>query len=345
MKVLISECTYKKLLVERIDFSSFNIQDELCPYIFHQNLKMKEEVAGSLMEIAKDFYAFLQLDWAGDILFDVQLVGSLASYNWSETYSDIDLHIVIPFDKISENKDLLENDFWALKTVYNYEHKLKIKGFEVEVYVQDTEEEVESAGIFSVMRQTWIKKPEKFEPKIDRRKVQNIVGSFEELVKEALSAYRKGDYDEAMNLTNEIQDKFKELRKFGLENGGEYSAQNLAFKAMRRNGLMDKVNNMDKEAFDRSVSIDKTAKERGKENLVKKKKKEDDPQVKRSDKKAPDPDKDGYKDGIEYSINGRRFNSLRDAEKELNIPHSTLNYRVNNDAVKWGGYRKLTSSK
>lgn len=345
-KYLITERVYRKVLLERIDFSSFEMKDELCPYIFHPNLKMHGEVAEKLMSIARDFYDFLQLDWVGDILFDVQLVGSLASYNWSENYSDIDLHIVIPFDKITENRDLLDNDFWALKTVYNYEHKLHIKGFEVEVYVQDVNEEIESNGIFSVMRQTWIKKPVKTDVKIDRRKVQNIVAGFEKMVGEALSQYRQGNYDEALKITTKVQDKFKELRDYGLSHGGEFSIQNVAFKAMRRNGLIDKVNNLDKEIFDKENSINKSAREIGKTNIEKRKSApRKRVQSGNTGGKEKTKDKDGYADGIEYYINGRKFSSLRAAEQELNIPHSTLNYRINSDSPKYGSYRKVTSAK
>jgi hypothetical protein len=48
----------------------------------------------------------------------------------------------------------------AKKSEWNQEHDVKIYGYDVELYGQDINEHVESGGIYSVMKNEWIQKPE-----------------------------------------------------------------------------------------------------------------------------------------------------------------------------------------
>ena len=337
------------LLTEAIDFKSFQIKHELTPDIFHENSKMKEEVRKSLLEMASNFFDFLQFDWLqeDEKYVDVWLVGSLASYNWSPVYSDIDVHLIIDYKKITENIDLLENDLWALKTLYNDQHKLHIKNYDVELYLQDINEDIKSNGIFSILKQTWIKKPEKLtNVNFNKRKVQQYVKGIENQVEEAIKLFRLANYDEARNLAQDVQDQVMELRKVGLAEGGEFSDKNIAFKALRRNDTVKKLERLNILSFDKEVSIEpsnaeKFEKEPEQFNNKRAAQVEPEKNSKKNDQ-VEDEDEDGYTDGIAYSIQGRKFGSLRDAEKVLNIPKSTIEYRVNSETGKWGSYKKLT---
>lgn len=346
MRLLIESHQWN-LLREDIDYNSFLEKETLCRWIFHDNLKMKQEVAESLMKVAKDFFDFLQLDWLPQGMFDVQLVGSLASYNWSESYSDIDLHVVVDTSQISPNTDLVERDLWGLKTLYNQEHSITIKGFDVEVYTQDVHERVESNGIFSVMRQTWIKKPEKLNPTIDKKKIKTLVAQMEAKIKEALSEYRQGNFDYARQLAESIMEEMKAMRKRGLSHGGEFSPENLAFKALRRNSMLDKVHLIATKSFDGETTIKKSAAENIEIAEKDREKQIEKAQDKVGQTKSIDINKTdgGYSDGIQYKIMGKSFSSLRDAESQLGVPHSTLNYRINSKSPKWGAYKKLTTDK
>lgn len=345
MIILLSE--NQQRLLESIDYKGFLEKDSLCYYLFHDNLKMKEEVASRLMKIARDFYDFLQLDWLPDMLFDVQLVGSLASYNWSEIYSDLDLHIVIDYSKISSNKNLVESDFWALKTLYNLEHDISIKGFDVEVYVQDIHDDIKSNGIFSIMRQTWIKKPEKLKPQIDKRRIESIVTKIKTKIREILGEYRLGNYDYAQEMAEKLMEDIMSLRKKGLSGVGEFSPENLAFKTLRREGLIKQLVQIERDSFDGAVSYDKSVSEKialHKKEMEKKMKRSQEKVGKTKNIKIGKPF-EKHKDGIQYKIMGRSFGSLRDAAKALGIPHSTLNYRINSKNPKWGSYKKITIQK
>jgi hypothetical protein len=45
------------------------------------------------------------------------------------------------------------------------------------------------------------------------------------------------------------------FRKCGLEDSGEFSPENLAFKALRRNGYLEKLGDLSREAYDKMMTI------------------------------------------------------------------------------------------
>jgi tetratricopeptide (TPR) repeat protein len=280
------------------------------------------------MVIANNFYDFLNLDFIDEKMQDVWLVGSLASYNWNEIYSDLDLHILVDYDKISMDHDLLDSQFAMAKNLYNETHDLEINGFNVELYVQDINEHLESNGIYSVMRQTWIKHPKKETPKINKKKVLRFATELEQQINKALALYRAKQYKAAIRKAEQILEDMKDMRKNGLKLKGEFSSENLAYKLLRRSGALDKLNKLKRVSFDQAVSIG--------EKKPKKAKKAPQP----VDNKVKRPKDDNYTDEISYLINGKPYPSLRVAAKELNIPKSTIEYRVKSPDFK--GYTKVT---
>ena len=98
---------------------------------------MKKEIRKNLLKIAEDFYSSLDVDAE---IYDVILTGSLSNYNYSR-YSDYDLHILIDFKDINDDVDLVKKFVDMSRKIWNEEHDIKLKGFEVEVYIQEKNEE------------------------------------------------------------------------------------------------------------------------------------------------------------------------------------------------------------
>jgi hypothetical protein len=46
------------------------------------------------------------------------------------------------------------------------------------------------------------------------------------------------------------------MRKCGLEKGGEFSVENLAFKVLRRNGYLEKLSNIKTKSYDKLMSLE-----------------------------------------------------------------------------------------
>lgn len=138
MKSLVDELSEDKEKDEKI-IKTFYSKDSLSDDIFQttgNEYKMIPIIRERLLEICDNFIEFLGVDF---FVHDVVLTGSLANYNWSE-FSDIDLHIIIDYEDTGHNIDLLKEFFDAKKGVWNALHDIKIKNYEVELYVQDVTE-------------------------------------------------------------------------------------------------------------------------------------------------------------------------------------------------------------
>ena len=158
------------------DLFDLSIKKELNQSIWDGE-KLNTLVRERLLKIADDFIEDLEIVEKEDIE-DIRLTGSLANYNYT-SYSDIDLHVIIDFQKLSADEKFIESFFKNKRTIWNNEHDIFIKGFDVELYVEDDNEEHHSTGIYSVLNDEWYKKPKPTKKKIDKKavlkKVQDII--------------------------------------------------------------------------------------------------------------------------------------------------------------------------
>ena len=241
---------------ERI-VKSFETKDILSNEIFDESkdgFKMKEVVRKRLIEIANDFVESFGVEF---FIHDVVLTGSLANFNWSE-FSDVDLHVLIDMGEIDGDNDspilmtIIKEFFDAKKNVWNEKHDIKIKGFDVEVYVQDVEEPHISSGVYSILHDKWEIEPKKETPNIDDRK---ILEKGEDFAKKIDQLVDLGISDEVLPKIESLRKKLKQFRQSGLETGGEYSYENLTFKLLRRNGYINKLLKLKTDIIDKKLSI------------------------------------------------------------------------------------------
>jgi len=236
--------------------SSFYVQDSLNPKIWvnpeSTESSMIPEVKEKLLEIANEFVNFLGVEI---FVQDIHMTGSLANYNWSE-YSDIDLHILYDFNESGDKKELLVELFKLKKTLFNSTHNIKVRGFDVEMYVQDTKESHFSTGVYSVLFDEWIATPSKDEVTIDEEKLKSKVDSWTDLIDTTIENVEDDELDDAMLTIDGIKDKLKKYRSIGLENFGEYSYENLTFKFLRRNGYIQKLFDFTNELMDKRLSLE-----------------------------------------------------------------------------------------
>ena len=232
---------------------SFYLKDELSSKLW-DNFKLDKEVRGSLLQIAQDFYEKIELP--ADVI-DIALCGSLCNYNWSEKYSDYDLHVIINFSQVDENYELVEKLVDYAKKVWNEQHDIKIKGYEVEIAIQDAEDWKKGissgrmGGVFSLMDNKWIKRPEKkdFEPdeKMISEKAKTIMMQVDDIEKES----DEDKYDAFEKKISKVWKKIKDYRQSGLESeSGEFSIGNLVFKLLRRNGYIGKIMELKRKNYD-----------------------------------------------------------------------------------------------
>lgn len=249
---------YRKLLdeisVDDIDFKASGVlQDSLSDVLWDKDGNMKSEVKISLLKAAQEFYKFLKIEAP---IRDVIVVGSMAHYTYNET-SDIDVHVVIDYDKIDDDEDLVSEFLHAKKTVWNSKYDVKIKGHEVELYAQDSEQDTHSNGEYSLVKNKWNSKPEKNNSKIDVEDVKKKAVSFIGMIEKAEKA---NGFDKIGKLVDRISDKIWNARSKGLETDKEeLSAANLAFKYLRKKGYLDKLSDLKIQSFNDYISIDEKA--------------------------------------------------------------------------------------
>ena len=230
---------------------SFKPKDTLSPQIFEVDggeITMRPEIRKKLLEISDEFIETFGVEF---FIHDIVLTGSIANYNWSN-FSDVDLHIIIDFKESKYNSDLVKEFFDAKKNVWNEKHEIVIKGYDVELYVQDVDEPHVSSGVYSVLHDKWEIEPKQEKANIDDNK---ILGKAEYYAKKIDSIVNSGENENILPSIEKLRGKIKEFRQCGLENGGEYSYENLVFKLLRRNGYIEKLLKLKTNVTDKKLSI------------------------------------------------------------------------------------------
>lgn len=197
--------------------------DQLNPLLW-KNGELREEVSEKLREIADAFVNFINVKKLK--VTDYIITGSNAAYSYVPG-SDIDLHIIVKGLPTEEERELYD----AKKALWNKLHVITIRKMPVEVYVQGDEEAHVSNGIYSINEDKWIQTPIKSEPNINHVSVQHKVRYYTRLIKEALES-------NDISFCKEVKEKIKKMRKRGLSEKGEWSIENVTFKALRYKGLI-----------------------------------------------------------------------------------------------------------
>ena len=213
-------------------------------------MKLDPEVRRKLIEIAIHFAEYL--DIPEESVEDVTFTGSMANFHYGPK-SDIDLHIVLDYKDIDDNVDLVKKMLRAKKALYNDRHDIKIKDREVELYPQDASEPHYSTAVYSVKNGEWITKPTPVYVDIDDAMIRRKA---EELMDKGRLVINTEDLYDKIERLEKFKDKIMDMRKAGLEKGGEFSVENLIFKELRNNGFLEKLLMAINNNIDKSLSLD-----------------------------------------------------------------------------------------
>jgi len=229
---------------------TFKVQPDLNRQFWTSENKLNPTIRKALLRIAKEFYDSIELENKPKIK-DIVFTGSLANYNYSD-YSDVDLHLLFDFGK---DKELLSQFFLLAKSKWNDKHDVTIKGYDVEVYAEDEKSPHVSTGLYSVMKDTWLKEPKKETPVFDELDVKTKVNYFVSMVKQLFQQYQEGKLEGLDTKIEKLRDKLSKFRQGGLQLGGEFSTENIAFKLLRRMGYMEKLARLQDTVVDKQLSV------------------------------------------------------------------------------------------
>ena len=215
----------------------------LNPQLFDESDNLKQDVLESLKVIGKAFYENTELEAP---VKDILMIGSSAGYNWTPT-SDIDLHILIDFKDIDENKDLVKGYVDALKSNWNQSHHIRVGNHPVEVYIQDVDEKNKSQAIYSVLNDKWVLKPEYEDLEIDKDAIKKKYKDLTDRINKAVE-------NEDLAALKKLMKKIYDMRQTGLDSVGEYSTENLVFKLLRTKGYINLIKDTSKNITDKNLS-------------------------------------------------------------------------------------------
>jgi ribosomal protein S18 acetylase RimI-like enzyme len=218
--------------------------DQLNPKLFVGN-RLDPAVKKQLIEIAKDFLQELGVE---DIkVKDITLSGSNAAYSYTP-HSDLDLHVLIDYNQFPNNP-VYKELFMAKKNLYNDSHDITIRGIPVELYAQDSNEPFVSLGQYSILNDKWIQIPSKRRANFDQNATKSKFGKLQDFVLRALKEKNVSKVKQALDI-------IKRYRKAGLTKGGEFSPENLAYKALRNQGAIQKLFDLRDKLHSKHLSIE-----------------------------------------------------------------------------------------
>jgi predicted nucleotidyltransferase len=219
---------------DAVDVSSIQMHDTLCPLIWDDET-MKPDVRKTLLMNAKRFIEFSDIE--GLKFDDIMLTGSMANFNYNEN-SDLDVHVILDFSQVSENKEFVGDFFKLKKTLWNDKLPIQVKGHDVEMYFQDSAEPHTASGTYSLFKNDWINKPTKKIVNIDTADVQLKSADFMNAIDDLETDYDEKDFVKRYEV---IKNKIKKYRQTGLDKSGEFSVENLVFKVLRNTGYLEKM--------------------------------------------------------------------------------------------------------
>ena len=219
--------------------------------LFWKNDKFDDNTRKKLLKIAEEFYADVKLD--NDIK-DIILTGSLANYTYNK-YSDLDVHIVIDLSKRDDMEETIDY-INSKKYIWNIKHDITIKKHSVELYIQNASEVHESTGIYSLLNDKWLKRPEYKDKEVDEdtiiKKYNQFVYDIYQLEKYTyMKDLDQDTIDDCYLKAKELKDKIVKYRKSGLAKDGELSTENLVYKKLRNHHKIDRIFDIIDEFYDK----------------------------------------------------------------------------------------------
>lgn len=229
-------------IAERLAYNR-RYSPQLNPLLFEDG-ELKSQIRDKIVQIVD---AFLEYAEVSINIADIRLVGSNASYNYNE-YSDLDIHIVTDLSKIADPETIARLYFDSIKKNFKDSYDIKIKGIDVELYVEDINTSSVSNGIYSVSQDRWIKEPVVVEDPTD-----DEIAEAEKIEEEIISKIKSStNTEELENIINNLY----LLRKDSLAAYGESGPGNLAFKSLRNKGILDKVKDVIRDAESKELSLE-----------------------------------------------------------------------------------------
>jgi predicted nucleotidyltransferase len=232
----------------------FKQHNALSPDIWETPEQVKLKVKLKLKRIANAFLRDHNID--PDAVEDIYFTGSIAGFNYHPD-SDIDLHIVVDFSKVSQDLDMVRDLFNSRRLVWNERHNITIFGHEVEIFIEDVNEvyDDEDRPVYSLEKDQWVNTPKRLDRDFDYDSAMKKAGMISHQIGLVQELMHQEKFVEAKRQATRIFGRLKRMRKAGLQREGAYSPENIAFKILRKRGEIDLLGDLKSASFDRMMSL------------------------------------------------------------------------------------------
>jgi hypothetical protein len=185
--------------------------------------ELRDDVRSYILAIASKWIEYCNLT-SSDII-DIQITGGNVNFNYTHQ-SDIDIHVLLDHSKIGfSTLELFQDYVRAKKKVFDESYPITIKGYQIEVYLQDISEKPhQDQGVFSVSKNSWISKPVHLTKGLPFRRVENEAEKQRMLVINCISK------DRPSLIARAIKDSITKVRGVSINRDGEFAFENLVFK-------------------------------------------------------------------------------------------------------------------
>lgn len=218
------------------------LHSELNPLLW-ENDQLRPEIAQHLLKIAKDFIEFVDVPLEVE---DIIVAGANANYTYTE-YSDLDLHVVVDYSKVSCDREAAEL-FDSKRLLYKQRYKIKVLDIPVEPGIEDSGNPTVSAA-YSILNKEWIRPPVKELPFYDEAEVKEVSEQWKDIIRLAM---RTGD----LEICRTVLKMLRKFRKIGLASKqGEFSVPNLVYKSLRNDKTIEGMQTLVDKLHDQTLSV------------------------------------------------------------------------------------------
>lgn len=223
---------------------SFEVHETLNPKLFGKDMHLLPEVRAKLIEIVKYFEEYIEVPL--DVC-DVQLVGSNVSYNYTSK-SDLDVHLIANFEHQGAKPEILQSLYDIKKSDFNKTFDIKLKGIEVELYIQDVNSMAQSNGIYSLCDNEWVKEPKPLKS-ATKHNTEKELEKWRDIIKSAIASNNSDTIKQTLNTLYLI-------RHNSIAVEGEYGKGNQLFKDIRSEGLLQRLKDAEHQSASKELSLE-----------------------------------------------------------------------------------------
>ena len=240
--------------------------DELNPDIWDRTQSGKKfqweldpEIRKKLLSIGEDFFKGYEEIFGDRDYDDIIFTGSLANYNYTDL-SDFDVHILMDTRGIDDDHpEILNEAIQGIRFRWNLRHNIKIRGYDVELFLQSTEDPDASTSSYSLVKGEWIKPPKYKAPFVDEseleKKYLSYIYEIDQLEARLLhSSEIPSNSKDLYRRAKELKKKIQKMRQESLKEEGEFSLGNLTFKKLRSSGYIEKLIGIITKSYDKIFS-------------------------------------------------------------------------------------------